>query len=354
MEGLALLPSPPNPRHPLPGPRQVVRARERRGNQRGCRAGEVDPARVPGTAQTHANFAGCVVGLLSAHWRGAGGCGQDPGREQAVVTRVGPQTPKPPARSLRGRRTKRGWSGAWELFGGEGSPGEWNEGCGTLTLPSWVWKGVTFLWFAKRSTRCNRPSQEGGSEGAMGGLIALPIWQRTHPWLDASPRSALGAQHGDLWRLPDGELGDGGAPRWVRRRPGQQREAWTEEELRGAGDSGARGQFPRKPSPRAAGDATRGPWGTRLRTATPVHANPRLGGEPAPTLSRQPSYSGNPLPQGDGGFLESPGFPRPPCRLSFVPQPERGSCAEGARARAALAWRWVGGEGWGSGATSFL
>ena len=202
--------------------------------------------------------------------------------------------------------------------------------------------------------RCNRPSQEGGSGGAMGGLIALPIWERTHPWLDASPRSALGAQRGDLWRLPDGERDDGGAPRWFRRRPGQQREAWTEEELRGAGESGAPGQFPRKPSPRAAGDAIRGAWGTRLRTATPVHANPRLGGEPAPTLSGQPSYSGNPLPQ---ATADSSSLLASRARLAAHPlSRSRGEVpgAEGARAGAAPACRWVGGEGWGSGATSFL
>lgn len=135
---------------------------------------------------------------LEGSWRLWPGSGARAGGGSASGT----QTPRLPARSLRGRRTRRGWSGAWELFGGEGSPGEWNEGCGTLTLPSWVWKGVTFLWFAKRSTRCNRPSQERGSGGCHGRPYRL-----AH--LGARARTP-GLMHplGPLWVDSAGTFGD--------------------------------------------------------------------------------------------------------------------------------------------------
>lgn len=48
-------------------------------------------------------------------------------------------------------------------------------------------------------------------------------------------------------------------------------------------------------------------------------------------------------PPGDGGFLESPGFPRPPCRPSFVPQAGKGSWRGGSEGRSgpglAVVWR---------------
>lgn len=172
------------------------------------------------------------------------------------------------------------------------------------------------------------------------------------------PPAPLGAQLGHLRRLPRGALGAACSGRTspVRRRLGQQREAWTEEGASRCGRGGARGQFPRKPAPRGRGSdgvAHRpGPLPPRRpRCSLPGAAagNPR-GRAPAAKLLRQP-----PPPSG-GGFLESPSFPRQPCSPFFcVPQPGRASCGGGREGRRgpglAVGWRARLG---GAGAPGFL
>lgn len=125
-----------------------------------------------------------------------------------------------------------------------------------------------------------------------------------HPW------SALGAQRRDLQRLPDGERGVGGAPWPVRRPGGQQREAWTDEELRGAGESGARGQFLQVLA-ESGGGSDRGSPGRTARD--PSLTRDPSARQPAPAAAKLLGHP-HPLPPGADGFLESPGFARPPAR----------------------------------------
>lgn len=109
----------------------------------------------------------------------------------------------------------------------------------------------------------------------MGSLVAVPTCERSHPWLEASL--------GPLWALLAGTFSDCrtengvfSAPWPAKRRGGQQREAWTEEELRGAGESGpGRSVSPSSP-PRAAADRPREPgaYGSHPRPqSTPTCAS---------------------------------------------------------------------------------
>lgn len=117
VEGLVLLPFPPSPPHPLSGPAAGDTSPESGGGASGAAepAGlqglwggpGAGPAGVPGRMQTGANFASSLVGLLSTHGKGAGGCGSPRYGERAGGgSWSGTRTPRPRARFLGEQRTR--------------------------------------------------------------------------------------------------------------------------------------------------------------------------------------------------------------------------------------------------------
>lgn len=117
----------------------------------------------------------------------------------------------------------------------------WHRGRRALSLPGGLERG-------HRSLVCQmecavQATIAGGSSGCSGRPSPRLREGAHYPRTGSVPLPTLGAQREDLQRFRDPELG-AGAPPAVLRRPGQQREAWTEEELCGEGESGPEVSFP--------------------------------------------------------------------------------------------------------------
>ena len=95
----------------------------------------------------------CVVGLLSSHRRGAGGCGLPGTRAQASGTRTPEAAGSLSERAENGGEARQGLGNCSAGRGVLGVP--W--GRGAVSLAGRGWKEITSPWFSDWSTRCNRP-----------------------------------------------------------------------------------------------------------------------------------------------------------------------------------------------------
>lgn len=148
----------------------------------------------------------------------------------------------------------------------------------------------------------------------------------------------LYAQLGELRQLPGGELNALGAPRQYGAGWDNKGKRGQRKELRGAGEAGAAGQFPRKPAP-GGGGYSRG-WHTALvplLPGDPDAASGDGGGDPARTRRGSQVTWATPSPRRRriprGSSLPAPALPPillcPAARESLLPRRETGQ--EGVR-----------------------